>query len=98
MATTPSNFTRLQPSIFPALAGPGLRVTLGTPVRPAISRQPTPRVAALFAMAKEPEDARLTGGTRTLDRRLLALNLSGVTKKVLPSPVRVSATLHSTAA
>jgi hypothetical protein len=26
-------------------------------------------------MPKEPEDARLTGGTRSLERRLLALNL-----------------------
>jgi hypothetical protein len=30
----------------------------------------------LFALAKEPEDARITGGTRSLDRRLLALNLA----------------------
>jgi hypothetical protein len=31
----------------------------------------------LFTLPKEPEDARITGGTRSLDRRLLALNLSG---------------------
>jgi hypothetical protein len=31
----------------------------------------------LYALPKEPEDARITGGTRSLDRRLLALNLSG---------------------
>ena len=31
--------------------------------------------ATLFALAKEPEDAVITGGTRSLERRLLALNL-----------------------
>lgn len=31
--------------------------------------------ATLFALAKEPEDAAITGGTRSLERRLLALNL-----------------------
>jgi hypothetical protein len=41
------------------------------------NHQPAPRVAALFMLPKEPEDARITGGTRSLDRRLLALNLSG---------------------
>lgn len=45
-------------------------------LRPAPNRQPAPRSAALFALSKEPEDARLTGGTRSLERRLLALNLS----------------------
>jgi hypothetical protein len=41
------------------------------------NHQPAPRVAALFMLPKEPEDARITGGTRSLDRRLLALNFSG---------------------
>jgi hypothetical protein len=36
-----------------------------------------PRSASLFALPNEPEDARITGGTRSLNRRLLALNLSG---------------------
>lgn len=98
MATTPSSFTRLQPSNFPALAGPGLRVTLGVPARSVVSRQPAPRAAVLFALAKEPEDARLTGGTRSLDRRLLALNLSSLKRKVMPSPIPVSGNLHVTAA
>jgi hypothetical protein len=31
----------------------------------------------MLSLSKEPEDARITGGTRSLDRRLLALNLSG---------------------
>jgi hypothetical protein len=32
--------------------------------------------ASNFTLPREPEDARITGGTRSLDRRLLALNLS----------------------
>lgn len=98
MATTPSNLTRLQPSIQPALAGHGLRVTLGTPARQTVNRQPVPRAAIDFALAKEPEDAGLTGGTRSLDRRLLALNLAGVTRKFKVSPIRASAPIRSTAA
>jgi hypothetical protein len=34
-------------------------------------------------LPKEPEDARLTGVTRSLDRRLLALNLRGSLQNVL---------------
>lgn len=49
-------------------------------LRPVPNRQPAPRSATLFAMPKEPEDARLTGGTRSLERRLLALNLARPTK------------------
>ena len=41
-----------------------------------------PRLSALLSLAREPEDARITGGTRSLDRRLLALNLSGAVKHV----------------
>jgi hypothetical protein len=41
------------------------------------SRMAAPRAAAFSALPKEPEDARITGGTRSLDRRLLALNLPG---------------------
>lgn len=46
-----------------------------------------PRYPTLFP--HEPEDARLTGATRSLYRRLLALNLPG---RVPSSPVAVSAT------
>ena len=98
MATTPSNLTRLQPSNLPALAGNGLRVTLGMPSRPKSVRAQAPAVDALFALAKEPEDARLTGGTRSLDRRLLALNLSGVTRRTKVSPGRTGPAMHSSAA
>jgi hypothetical protein len=98
MATTPSDFSRFQPSVLPSLAGHGLRVTLGAPVRPANNRQPSSRAAVLAALAKEPEDARLTGGTRSLDRRLLALNLPGMAKKVKTSAEMPGAVIRSTAA
>jgi hypothetical protein len=97
MATTPSNLSRLQPSIAP-LAGHGLRITLGTPARPAIGREPITRAAVLFALAKEPEDARLTGGTRSLDRRLLGLNLSEISRKRMIPKDRATAPVRSTAA
>jgi hypothetical protein len=42
----------------------------------APSRRPASRIP--FPLSKEPEDARITGGTRSLDRRLLGLNLAGV--------------------
>jgi hypothetical protein len=55
----------------------GKPVASATYLRPAQMRLPSPR-KALFAMPKEPEDAGITGGTRSLDRRLLALNLTGI--------------------
>jgi len=78
MAAIPSSFIRLQ---SPAnRIQPGLLVTPVTQRRQIIpSRQPAPRL--LTTMPNEPEDARLTGGTRSLDRRLLALNLSGTLKR-----------------
>lgn len=74
MATMLSRINHLQSS------PPGLRTQqdlLGTEVtqRRQPGRQKAPRVDSL--LPKEPEDARLTGGTRSLDRRLLALNLAG---------------------
>jgi hypothetical protein len=42
----------------------------------------------LFSLPKEPEDARLTGGTRSLDRRLLALNVAGTLGKRRPASER----------
>ncbi len=74
MATTPSKFIRTQTSIPDSRNQPAVPVTTVTPRRPP-NRQPMHRV--LFALPGEPEDARITGGTRSLDRRLLALNLSG---------------------
>jgi hypothetical protein len=74
MATILSRINHLQPS-SPALQ----QDMLGTAVtqRRQPSRQTEPRVDSLLLLPKEPEDARLTGGTRSLDRRLLALNLAG---------------------
>jgi hypothetical protein len=84
MATIPSNFVRFQPSLPTTRLQPGNLVTKVTPLR-----QPTLRGSSLFALPKEPEDARLTGGTRSLDRRLLALNLAGSFAK--PRAVRSAA-------
>jgi hypothetical protein len=41
-------------------------------------RTPAVNKTAFLALPKESEDARITGSTRSLDRRLLALNLKGV--------------------
>jgi hypothetical protein len=76
MAMIPSSFTRLQPSSPDLRVEPDLLGTTVTPRRPP-NRQPAPRSQSLLLLSREPEDARLTGGTRSLDRRLLALNLTG---------------------
>jgi hypothetical protein len=76
MATLQSRFSRLQSSLPGAEHQPGIPVTTVTPLRQIPSRQAVPRSTGWF-IAKEPEDARLTGGTRSLDRRLLALNIAG---------------------
>jgi hypothetical protein len=77
MATTQSNVTRLQTSLEATWLPPGVAVTTVTHPLLIPFRKPVARTAGLRTLAKEPEDARLTGGTRSLDRRLLALNLSG---------------------
>lgn len=82
MAATPSSYTRFQTSI------PNTRTNLLVSSIPS-RRQPTanpqgPAMRTLFSLPKEPEDARLTGGTRSLDRRLLALNVSGTLGKRRP--------------
>ena len=43
-------------------------------------RAPAVGKTAFIALPKESEDARSTGATRSLDRRLLALNLQGSRK------------------
>jgi hypothetical protein len=68
MAITPSNIRSLT-------SMPGSRNQPEDQVTTVTQRRPAHRV--LFALPGEPEDARITGGTRSLDRRLLALNLSG---------------------
>jgi hypothetical protein len=77
MAMTPSGITHFQIASPNAPGQPGILLTPASQRRPVRSHQAAPRSAALFALPKEPEDARLTGGTRSLDRRLLALNLCG---------------------
>ena len=74
MATTPSSITRIQTS------SPVAGVRPGTLVNAVMQRRPPSRQSALpvlLSLPREPEDARITGGTRSLARRLLALNLSG---------------------
>ena len=74
----PASFSNLplHPSSPPPSVERGKPVSSVSFFRNTPSRQPAPRSANLFAMPKEPEDARLTGGTRSLERRLLALNLA----------------------
>jgi hypothetical protein len=89
MATSPSNFTRPQTSIPANVAVvSGSRITSVIHPRAVAVRQLAPRPANLLVLPNEPEDARLTGGTRSLDRRLLALNLSGSLSKVGVAPER----------
>ena len=84
MATIPRNYPRFQTSLPSDRTKPGILVTTVIPRRPIPNHQPAPRVASMFTLPNEPEDARLTGGTRSLDRRLLALNLSGSLAKTGP--------------
>lgn len=104
MATIPSNIARLHASL------PGLRTQPGSPITPVTTQRlqfpsprPTLRTASLFSLPKEPEDARLTGGTRSLDRRLLALNLTKPFAKARPirsvsAPQRMATPIRPTAA
>lgn len=80
MSASPSTLPRQKvPPAHPAVER-GKPVGSVNVLRPAPSRQPAPRSDALFSMPKEPEDARLTGGTRSLERRLLALNFGKTPK------------------
>lgn len=98
MAASPSTMNRLQTSVPSTLAVSGSRITtVTTTPRPSPSRQPAPRRIDLLAL-KEPEDAWLTGGTRSLDRRLLALNLGGTLPKLAAKSDRTAATPRGTAA
>jgi len=76
MATIPSSFNRSQPSSRVS----GFRTV--SPRPPAGRQSPVSTAAILRSLAKEPEDARLTGGTRSLDRRLLALNFGVSVNKI----------------
>lgn len=48
-------------------------------------RTPSVGRTAFVALPKESEDARITGSTRSLDRRLLALNLRGFRQVMMNS-------------
>lgn len=73
-------------------------VTKVTSRRLGPSHQGDSRAASLFTLPNEPEDARLTGGTRSLDRRLLALNLSGSLPKSKAAPERAAPPVRSAVA
>ena len=85
MAATLSSYTRVQTPT------PNTRSSMLVSSVPA-RRQPLARSTgpahSLFSLPKEPEDARLTGGTRSLDRRLLALNVAGTLGKRKPASER----------
>ena len=94
MATTLSSYTRFQNSV------PNTRSNMLVSSIPA-RRQPFTKTDSpahsLFSLPKEPEDARLTGGTRSLDRRLLALNIAGTLGKRKPGSERVAPPSRSVA-
>jgi hypothetical protein len=102
MATISSNIARIHASL------PGLRTGTGAPVTSGTQRLefpysvPTLRSANLLSFKKEPADARLTGGTRSLERRLLALNLAPFAKakpvRSVSAPERMAAPMQPTAA
>lgn len=93
MATTPSSTNHFH------ISSPATRVESGTLVTTVTQHRPilvpirpiSPRAFTPISMPKEPEDALLTGGTRSLDRRLLGLNLSGSLPVRKAAPERVVA-------
>jgi len=76
MASTQSTFASFKPLPLVPPVERGKPVASATALR-AIPNSPTaPLISTMCALARESEDAHITGGTRSLDRRLLALNLS----------------------
>ena len=92
MAGLSSSFTRFQ---SPAPNTRSNMLVTSVPMRrqPVAKPQGSP-IHSLFSPPKEPEDARLTGGTRSLDRRLLALNVAGTLGKRRPTSERVAPPVH----
>lgn len=84
MAAIPTSYTRFKSSTPGTRIPSGPVVTSVTP-RLQLTLPPTSQPGKLFALSKEPEDAKLTGGTRSLDRRLLALNIAGTLPKNTPA-------------
>jgi hypothetical protein len=66
-----------------AKAGYSLETTRPYLIAGRKERSPAVGRTAFIALAKESEDARITGSTRSLDRRLLALNLRGMRQPVM---------------
>jgi hypothetical protein len=98
MASNPTSFTRFHSAMLAGIVpASSQRVTSVTKLRAVPSRRPAPRPTSLLALPQEPEDARLTGGTRSLQRRLLALNLS-FPRKATTVPQRLLPALRPTAA
>jgi len=77
MATTTSSVPPIPVPPSGARGSSALTVTNVTWHRPAPGLLLSVRTIPGFRLPMEPEDARLTGGTRSLERRLLALNLAG---------------------
>jgi hypothetical protein len=75
MSATSSTFASFKPLPQVPRLESGKPVESVNPLRAAPGRQPKP-LNTISELPREPEDARITGGTRSLDRRLLALNLS----------------------
>jgi hypothetical protein len=57
--------------------------------RPLQVPKTAPRMTTILTLPNEPEDAGLTGGTRSLARRLLALNLSG-SRSAVVAPLKLA--------
>jgi hypothetical protein len=76
----PSSRTRFQD----ASSSTRLNQLVAVPRKPPTSTAQSRSLSPLYSLPKEPEDARLTGGTRSLDRRLLALNIAGSLTKGRP--------------
>ncbi|MDP9049619.1 MAG: hypothetical protein M3O31_02705 [Acidobacteriota bacterium] len=91
MATIPGSLNRLQPSS-------GISAFRTASPMPTDRQGPAETEAILRTLAKEPEDAGLTGGTRSLDRRLLALNFGVSASKVDTVKERLRKLLRPTAA
>jgi len=88
MAGLSSSYTRFQ---TPAPNTRSSMLVSSIPSRRQPAAHPQgPTMHNLFSLAKEPEDARLTGGTRSLDRRLLALNVAGTLGKRRPASERLA--------
>lgn len=102
MALISSNIARIPASSSGFRTQSSLAVTSVTHRLRFPGPSPSLSTANVFSLPKEPEDARLTGGTRSLERRLLGLNLTHFVKvrpvRSVPAPERMAFPLRPTAA